>query len=152
MFPVPTTLPIFFGRRCFSVKMSRTTVLSPEVLILLFSTPHHRCSDAHVAWDPLGFHWSYADNLGGSWLAAQTALTFISHASLQVHRKPTSMFTTSLPSGSADVPGYEASPADTYSLSPTYGLFAPSHWRSGHGARQRSAFFGAHQSWCSLNP
>ena len=43
--------------RCFSVKVSRTTARSREVLMLLFlfvvTTPHHRCSVANMARDLL---------------------------------------------------------------------------------------------------
>ena len=41
-----------------------------------------------------GFRWSYADIFFGFWLALQTALSFISHVSLQVCRNPVSMSTT----------------------------------------------------------
>ena len=48
----------------------------------------------------------------GCWLAVKTALTFISHVSLRVYRKLVSMFTTHHLPGSADVLGYEVSPAN----------------------------------------
>ena len=77
--------------------MSRTTARSREVLILFFwfvvTTPHHRCSAANMAWDPLASVGRMLTVLGFC-LAVQTALTLISHVSLQVYRKPISMFTT----------------------------------------------------------
>ena len=54
---VPTTPPVVFLGRCFSVKMSRITARQREVLTAFFSyvvtTPHHRCSAANMAWDPM---------------------------------------------------------------------------------------------------
>ena len=73
-------------RRCFSVRISRTTARSREVLVVLFlfvvTTPHNRCWVTNVAWDP-----------------------GVQKACLDVHD-------TSLGSGSADVLGYEVSPAN----------------------------------------
>ena len=57
MYPVPTTLPMVFRGRRSSVRMSRTTVRSREVLALLsvfaVTTPLHRCWTAYVARDRL---------------------------------------------------------------------------------------------------
>ena len=112
---------------------------------------------------PLGFRWSYADNLG-VWHTVKTAPTFISHVSSQVFRNAVSIFTTyHLQNGSADVVGYEVFPsrrvlqwneqADvTHLISRINGLFAPSHYQVGNGAHQRSqVFLGTQQSWCSLD-
>ena len=49
-------IPVFHGR-FLSVETSRTTVRSLGVLILLFfavTSPHHFCSAANMALDPLG--------------------------------------------------------------------------------------------------
>ena len=97
--PVPTTLPVWFFRvHGSSVKMSRITVRSREVLNRLFfsfavTTPLHRCFAAYLAWERFVYAGLMLTILG-VWLAAQTALTFILHVSLQVYRKLVSMFTT----------------------------------------------------------
>ena len=86
---VPATLPKgFFLGRCSSVKMSRTTVLSLKVQIRLFlfavAIPHHCCSPAaNLACDRLVSVGPMLTILGLCF-AVQTALTFISHVSLQV--------------------------------------------------------------------
>ena len=95
----------FHGRR-FSVKTSRITARSREVLILLFSfvvtTLFHRCSVPNMAWDPLASVGRMLTILVYL-LAAQTALAFIVHVSL---RRLASMLTThSLP---ADVQMFSA--------------------------------------------
>ena len=88
---------------------------------------------------------------------AQTSLTFTSHVSLQViagvQKKLVSMFTTS---GSADVLGYEVSPANSLCggtgkrtsriISRTDGVFAPPYQRTVTNLFWRSATVG------SLNP
>ena len=81
----------------FSVKMSRTTARSREVLITLLSfvvtTPHHHCSVANMARDPV-------DSVGRTLtilvycLLAHTAPTFILHVLMHMYRKPALMFTT----------------------------------------------------------
>ena len=72
---VPTTLPMVFLGRCSSVKVSRTTVPSLEVLILIFflfvTTPHHRCSVVNMAWDRL-VSVGRMQAMLGIWLATQT--------------------------------------------------------------------------------
>ena len=79
--------------------MSRTIALSQVVPTLFFSfvvtTPHHCCSTANVAWDPLASVGRML-TIFGFWLAAETALAFILKVSLQVCRQPVSMFTTYL--------------------------------------------------------
>ena len=126
--------------RCVSVNMSRGTARSREVRTLFLSSdviaPHHRCSVADMAWDPLASV-GRMRTIFGFWLVVQTAPTFIPHVSLRVYRKWVSMSTTyRVASGSADVLGYEMSPADaycsgaggktdiTYSLGGTDGLVA----------------------------
>ena len=73
--------------------MSRSTVRSREVRIPLFlfvvTTPHHRCSVANMAWDPLASVGRVPTILGFS-SVAQTATL---HVSLQVCRRLVSMFT-----------------------------------------------------------
>ena len=100
IYPVPATLPMVVLGRCFSVRMSQTTVRSQEVLILLFSsvvtTPHHCCLVANMARDPMASVGRVL-TIFGFWLMAQTALTFISHVSLQVYRKPVSFAKHALP-------------------------------------------------------
>ena len=67
--------------------MSRTTLLSLDVLILLFllvvTTRHHRCSVANMAWDPVASIGRMLTS-EGFWVAVKTALEIISHVSLQV--------------------------------------------------------------------
>ena len=87
-----------------------------EVLILLsffvVTTPHHRCSVANMARDLLASD-GLMPTIWGSRHAAQTALTFIWHVSLQVYRKLVSdVYDLFFVSGSADVVGYEVSPAN----------------------------------------
>ena len=85
--------------QCFSAAMSQIIARSWEMRTLLFSsvvtTPHTRCSVANMAWDPLASVVNMLIMLE-IWLAAQTALTIILHVSLQVFRRPVSMFTTYL--------------------------------------------------------
>ena len=73
------------GRVSF-VKMSRITVRSREVLILLFlfavTTLHHRCSVADVAWDR-SVSVGRVMTILELWHVGQTAPTFISHVSLR---------------------------------------------------------------------
>ena len=110
-----TSLWVLLGR-CFSVKMSRTTARSREVLIILslfvVTTPNHRCSVANVAWHPVASD-GLMLTIMGFWLAVRTALTFISHVSLQVYKKAgLDVHHISRASGSADVLGYEVSPVN----------------------------------------
>ena len=106
---------------------------------------------ANMAWDPLASVGRMLTNWEG-----------VSHVSLQVYSKARlDVHGISLASGSADVFGYEVSPAHTYysgtgkrtsrirSVARTVSS-PPSHWRIGDGARQWSrVFLGAHQSWGS---
>ena len=158
--PVPTRLPVGSLGRCFSYKMSRITARSRAVLTLLFSsvvtTPLHRCKAANMAWDPKASVGGMLTMLG-FWLAAQTALTFILHVSMQVYGEPASMFTKySLP---AVVPTFSVMKC----LRPTHTAVGrengyhvcaqSSHGRSLCGARQWSRVLrGASHSWGSLNP
>ena len=104
----------FFLGRFSSVKMSRTDVLSMEVLILFFScvvtTPHHRFSVAIMAWN----RWSNADDF---WALARGANTTDVHlARLVASVKKTGLDVHDIPfaSGYTDVLGYEVSPAKSY--------------------------------------
>ena len=165
--PCPYNTSMGFSLAMFFVKMSRTTARSREVLIVLFSfvvtTPHHRCSVANMAWDPLASvgrmltigleFWLRGANCTNVHLARLIA---VQKAGLRCARHIV------LASGSADVLGYEVSPANAYcsgtgkrisrvAFSRTDGLFAPSHWRAGDGARQWSrVFLGAQQSYASF--
>ena len=67
------------------------------------TTPLRRCSDANMVWEALAsvgrmlslvVGWRGRGREEGIGLAARTALTFMLHVSLQVSRKPVSMFTT----------------------------------------------------------
>ena len=89
--PVFTTLPIGFLGRCFSVKKSRTTVLSLEVIIL-FICGDHSTPPLHGGGTWHGVAWSYADNF---WVLARGAnrtnihlarlIAGVKKASLDVH-------------------------------------------------------------------
>ena len=97
-------------------------------------------------------------NLGFS-LVAQTALTFISHVSLQVYKKP--VHDIALASGSADVLGYEVSLANANCsgagkrISRSVARTVSSPRRVSSRAMElvngHESFCGAHQSWSSLN-
>ena len=98
--------------------MSRITARSREVLILrcLFAVtaPHRRCSAANMAWDRLVSGGRMLTILG-FWLAPQIALTFILHVSFAgVKKACLDVHDTSLARRSADVLGYEVSPASAY--------------------------------------
>ena len=109
----------------------------------------------------LGFRWSLLSFLvvlarGANCTNVHLArlIPGVKKASLDVHD-------ISLASGSADVLGFgvcqlvlhwNGQTNGTYSSSRADGLFAPSHERSGDGARQWfRVFLGAQRSWCSLN-
>ena len=117
-----------------------------------------------MTWDPLA---STCRKLTISrfWLAEQTALAFISHVLMQLYTKPVDVHDGSLANGSADVLGYEVSPASaccsgtgqrisrTRSVARTVSSRRRISGRvvelvSGH----ESFFLCAQQSWCSLNP
>ena len=141
--------------RCVSVEMSRGIARSREVRTFLLSSdvtaPHHRCSVANMAWDPLASV-GRMRTIFGFWLVVQPAPTFISHVPLRVYRKLVSMSTTYR--GPAVVPMFlvvkclrptriavDWETDITYSFGGTDGLVAPSNQRSGDGARQWSRCF-----------
>ena len=85
-----------FSWAMFSVKMSRVIARARDVVTLLLSfvvtSPLYRCLVANMALDRLASYGCMLTIVGFR-LAAQTALTFILHVSLKVHREPASMFT-----------------------------------------------------------
>ena len=143
--------------RCFFVKMSRTTARSREVLIILslfvVTTLHHRCSVANMAWDPVASDGLFcADNFGV--LARGENCTNIHLARLiaGVQKASLDVHDTSPASGSADVSGYEVSPANAYcSGTGKRKARVRSVARTVSSRRRIGVFLGAQQSWCSLN-
>ena len=164
--PVPTTLPSGFSCAMFSVKMSRTTARSREVLTVVFlwvvTTPHHHCSAAYMAWDRMVCVGRVLTFLVGSGARGKSQ----QRSSRTSHCRCTGSWSRRsrhIPcqrkcrcsrlwrvasqrelqwSGQSDI---------MHSFRRTDG--APSHWRPAHGARQSSrVFLGAQQSWCSLHP
>ena len=103
----------FFRWRCFfcqDVTDHCTLAESADSPLFTVTTPHHLCSRANMAWDRL-VSVGRMLTIFGFWRAGQTAPTFISHVSKQVKRAGFDVHDLSLASGSADVLGYEGSPA-----------------------------------------
>ena len=95
-------------------------------LFIAVTIPHHRCSVANKAWDPL----------------ASVGLMQTIWAVLARGANCTNVHLARCREG-----------LDLTSLSRADGLLAPSHQRLGDGARHWARIFlGAQQSWCSLNP
>ena len=113
-FPYNTSKGFFLGD-VFSFKFSRTTARSQELLILFLlcvvTAPHHRCSVANLACDPCGFRWSYADNFGVLARGANCTNVHLARLIAGVQKAGLDVHDISLASGSADVLGYEVSPA-----------------------------------------
>ena len=110
--------------------MSRTIARSREVLTLTFSFV------GTTGMGSRGIRWSYADNFGV--LARDANCTHVHLARL--------------------IAGVQKPGLHVHDIAPasgsgrTDGLFAPSHGRSGNGARQWSRVLsGTQQSWCSVN-
>ena len=133
--------------------MSRTTVRSLEVLILLsFICRDHSAPPllgSKHGMGSLGFRWSYADNFGVLARGANCTNVHLARLIAGVKKAGLDFHDISLASGSADVLGYEVYPANAYCSGAdkrlarirsvaTDGLFAPSHQRPSDGARQWS--------------
>ena len=90
IFHVPTTLPTgFLWTRFFCQVVTDHCTLeesADSLLLFVVITPHHRCSVANMVLGSLAFVGRMLTILE-FWLAAQPALTFISHVSLKVYRK-----------------------------------------------------------------
>ena len=156
-----------FVWRCFSVRMSRITARSRAVLTFLFlfavTTPHHRCLVANMVLDPLASVGGMLTILGVLARGADCTDVHLARLIAGVKKASLDVHDISLASGSADVSGYEVSPANSHCsgtrksyssclFSRADGIFPPSHLRPRDGARQGSRVFsGAHQSWSSLN-
>ena len=163
---VPATFPIGFLGRCSFGKMSRTNIRSRELLILLFCRDHSTppLLGSKHGMRSLGFRWSYADigGVSGSRSILHQRSFRTSHRRCQeswcrcsrhIVCQRQCRCSRSWSVTSQLVLQWNVQTDSTNSISRADGLFAPSHQRTGDGARPWSrVFIGAQQSWCSPNP
>ena len=111
-----TSQGVFLGR-CFSVKISRATARSrdllPFVLPFVMSTPLHTTGVWKQTWH--GIRWSYADNFGVLARGADCTNVRLARLIAGVQKASLDVHDTSLANGSADVHGCEVSPASQWS-------------------------------------
>ena len=104
----------------------------------------------------VGFRWSCADNAGVLARGANRTNVFLARLIAGVQKASLDVHDISLASGSADVLGYEVSPANAYSSGPGKRISRIRSVARTVSSRRRicgrRVLAGAEQSWCSLNP
>ena len=94
--------------------MDHCTLAGSAGFLFTFAVTTHTLPVANMAWDRL-LSTCRTLTISGFWVTVKTALTFISHVSLQVLKKASlDVHDISLASGSADVLSCEVSPANSY--------------------------------------
>ena len=98
---------------CLDVTDHCTLAGSAASLLFVVTAPLHHCLAVCMAWDPLGFHWSYAANFGVLGRGANCTKVHLARLIAGVQIDGLDVHDISLAS-SADVLGYAVSPANSY--------------------------------------
>ena len=119
IFPAPTKVPLVVSWAMFFCRdVSDFCTLARSADSPLFSfvvtTPHHRCSVANMAWDPLASVGRVLTILKILARGANCTDVHLARLIAGVQKAGLDVDDISLASGSADFIGYEVSPANTY--------------------------------------